>query len=160
MIAAFRRHQRGGVLVIVGAWMLVLVLLGALLYGIGWRIQQRQRLDSAMRESTRVVVQQWSYTGFAANHAGLVADASLLATARTMLVANLETVPGLVDPPETIAAQAQWTVVRAGGTCGAQTVPAPAVCGTVPVTVRSLPLGLPGTATLTLATVTMLDMTQ
>ena len=86
LIVAVHRRQRGGVLVMLSAWMLVLVLLGALLYGISWRIQQRQRLDSALRESTRVVVQRWRYTGFASNQAGLVTDTDLIAAARTILV--------------------------------------------------------------------------
>ena len=84
-------------------------------------------------------------------------DATLIATARTVLAANLESVPGLLAPPAEIADRATWTIIRAGGRCGAVVVPAPGLCGTVTVPVQSLPIGI-GDGTITATTVSTIDM--
>ena len=160
MIHPWKRRQQGGVLVVASALMLVIVLLGALLYGISWRIQQRQSLDAAMRESTRTVAQQWTYQGFASDQPITIAEGSITTRAKLILEANLADVPGLVKSPHTIAKTAHWRIVRPGERCGAEPAPAAGLCGHVVVAVRSFPLGFRGTTSLTITALTMLETTD
>jgi hypothetical protein len=152
------RYQQGGVLVIVSALMLVVILLGSLLFGMSWRIQQRQRLDSALRESTRTVAQQgFSYTAFAFNQPLLTPGSTVTNNAKAVLAANLANVPGLLKSPTEIAKTAQWNVIRKGDLCGTTKATEVALCGSLSVPVRSLPLGFPGTTTIHLTALTMLE---
>ena len=143
-----KRHQPGAILPVAAAIMLVVVLLGALLWGTSYRITQLQRLQSALRESTRSAGQLVHYNSLASDHPQLRSLAQLKAHAQRSLAANLHNVPGLIDNAEYAAKQANWHLVEPGGFCGDIVQSQLALCGSIKVHVRSLPLGFPGTKTL------------
>lgn len=151
------RHAQGGVLVIGSSMLLVIVLMGVLLWGISWRLQQRQRLQVALINGTRVAAQHWSYGGFASGGTALESDQILLQTAHQVLAANLANVPGLQGSPEKLAHEASWMIIRAGGTCGTTVIQSTGLCGSISVQVRSLPIGPQAEYTLTATTVTSID---
>ena len=158
-IAAYRpqRREAGAVLVMGAAFMLVLLLLASLLWGISYRVRQRQTAESALREGTRTAIQLWQYAGFANDAPTLRDDGLVVSQAQAVVAANLASVPGLIGNPVEIVREIEWSILSAGASCDGVTVTGPALCARMQVPVRSLPLGLPGIGTLHLTTVSTFD---
>ena len=155
-----QRYQRGAVLPAIAAVLMMIMLLGALLLGIAYRITQRQRAKAALGEATRTIAQSWNYDQLAHGTPTWSDPEAMPIRGQALLTANLANIPGLQQSPEQAALKAQWTLLDNGGTCGKQNYTVAVICGSLELEVHSFPLGFLGTSTIHIESAVILDQTR
>ena len=159
----WRRKQRGQVIPLAALILPVLLAFTLLVVEVAERWLEVALVEDALQQATRSAVQSLDYAAFARGETGLRATApcirqtlaqatggpcaALITVADRFLRTNLREVRGLVgrSPAEaiaTVAAQVEWTVMPAGGSCtyrnGRQVPsdPAPLLCAEVHPTLQ------------------------
>jgi len=161
----WRRKQRGQVIPLAALILPVLLAFTLLVVEVAERWLEVALVEDALQQATRSAVQSLDYAAFARGETGLRATApcirqtlaqatggpcaALITVADRFLRTNLRGVRGLAgrSPAEaiaTVAAQVEWTVMPAGGSCtyrnGKQVPPdpAPLLCAEVHPTLQGV----------------------
>ena len=154
-----QRRQRGAVLASTAAIMMTIIVLGALLLGIAYRLTQRQRAKAALAESTRTIAQLWNYDRFAYGISEWNDPQAIPTHGQQLLITDISNVPGLTQSSQHTALQARWNLLPDGGTCEKHHYTVAVICGSLDLEVRSFPLGFSGTSTIHVESAVILDQT-
>lgn len=133
-----RRRQGGQSLVMIALSLPFLIMLVLTSIEIGNFMLERAEVEDALHQAARSAVQTFEYQPFAENRQALQTEESVEHLGRTLFMANLQAVNGLVHDRTTTANLVRWAVYPTGGTCLGQTFATPMVCAELDVPMQSL----------------------
>lgn len=146
-----RTRTTGQALVMVA--LILPALLGVLLVGVELvsRRSSERAVRAAIQAANRSAVQTFDYAAFADNRLALADADAVISVARRLAAVNLQQIPELTLPPETVANHVSWTALSPGGACILEPegpilrFPTPVLCASAEVELVS-PLGFTWTA--------------